>query len=113
MQITISVRRAVIIDDDVYSLNINTTAEDISSDQNTFLEGFERGVSADSIEGRNLRDNSSSKKLYAPLILLKTRMDTDARKIAGHKELIQFDSSSDRFYEDNNLEEKNFLMKRK
>ena len=53
MQITISVRRAVIIDDDVHSLDINTTAEDISSDQYTFLEGLEGGVSADSIEGRN------------------------------------------------------------
>ena len=111
MQVTVSIRRAVIIDDDVHSLDINTTAEDISSDQNTFLEGFEGGVPADSIEGRNLRDNSSSKKLHAPLILLKTRMDTDARKIAGDKELVQFDSSSDRFYEDNNLEEGK-LMKR-
>ena len=45
-------------------------------------------------------------KLHAPLILLQTRMDTDARKIAGDKELVQFDSSSDRFYEDNNLERK-------
>lgn len=39
-------------------------------------------------------------------------MDTDARKIAGHKELIQFDSSSDRFYEDNNLEGKKFDEKK-
>ena len=51
VQITISVRRAIIIDDDVHSLDINTTAEDISSDQNTFLKSFEGGVSADSIEG--------------------------------------------------------------
>ena len=58
------------------------------------------------IEGKNLRDNSSSMKLHAPLILLQTRMDTDARKIAGDKELVQFDSSSDRFYENNNLERK-------
>ena len=33
-------------------------------------------------------------------------MDADARKIAGDKELVQFDSSSDRFYKDNNLERK-------
>lgn len=72
MQVTVSVRRAVIIDDDVHSLDINTTAKDISSDQNTFLEGFEGGVSTDSIEGRNLKDNSSSKWLYTPFLLLKT-----------------------------------------
>jgi hypothetical protein len=38
-------------------------------------------------------------------------MNTDARKVAGNKELVQFDSSSDRFYKDNNLEEKNDEMK--
>ena len=106
MQITVSIRRTVIIDDDVHSLDINTTAEDISSDQNTFLKSFESGVSADSIEKRNLRETTILQKMHAPFFLLKTRMDTDARKIAGHKELVQFDSSSDRFYEDNNLEGK-------
>ena len=106
MQITVRVRRTVIIDDNVHSLDINTTAEDISSNQNTFLEGFEGGVSTDAIERRNLRNKFSSKKLHTPFILLKTRMDTDTRKIARDKELVQFDSSSDRFYEDNNLEGK-------
>jgi hypothetical protein len=107
MQITVSIRRTVIIDDDVHSLDINTTAEDISSDQNTFLESFEGSVSADSIEERDLRDIIIlQKKLHAPFFLLKTRMDTDTRKIAGDKELVQFDGSSDRFYEDNNLEGK-------
>ena len=105
MQITISIRRAVIIDDNVHSLDINTTAEDVSSDQNTFLESFKGSVSADTIEGRNLKTDSLSKKLHTPFILLKTGMDTDTRKIAGDKELVQFDSPSDRFYEDNNLEE--------
>ena len=108
MQITVGVRRAVIIDDNVHSLDINTTAKDISSDQNTFLEGFKGSVSADSIAGRNIRDKSPSKKSHSPFILLKTRMDTDTREIAGDKELVQFDSSSDRFYKDNNLEEKKF-----
>jgi hypothetical protein len=40
-------------------------------------------------------------------------MDTDARKIAGDKELVQFDSSSNRFHEDYNLEEKNIDEKKK
>ena len=53
-------KERVIIDDDVHSLDINTTTEDINSDQNTFLESsflesFEGGVSADSIEERNLK----------------------------------------------------------
>ena len=62
VQITISVRRAVIIDDDVHLLDINTVARDIS-DQNMFLKGFEDGVSADFIEGINLRYDSSSIKI--------------------------------------------------
>ena len=106
MQITVSIRRTVIIDDDVHSLDINTTAEDISSDQNTFLKSFESGVSADSIEKRNLRETTILQKMHAPFFLLKTGTDADTRKIAGDKEFVQFDSSSDRFYEDNNLEGK-------
>jgi hypothetical protein len=114
VQITISVRRAVIIDDDVHSLNINTTAEDISSDQNTFLKCFEGGVSADSIEETILDIilQNTKKTLHAPFFLLKTGMDTDARKIAGDKELVQFNGSSDRFNEDNNLKGQK-MMKRK
>ena len=113
MQITVCIRRTVIIDDDVHSLHINTTTKNISSDQNAFLESFEGGVSADAIDERNLRGSSSKKKMHAPFFLLKTGMDADTRKIAGDKEFVQFDSSSDRFYEDNNLEGEKILMKRK
>ena len=55
---------------------------------------------------KEILETTILQKMHAPFFLLKTRMDTDARKIAGYKELVQFDSSSDRFYEDNNLEGK-------
>ena len=63
MQITVCVRGTVIIDDDIHTFDINATAEDISSDQNTFFEGFECGVSADSIEGQKFNGISARKKL--------------------------------------------------
>jgi hypothetical protein len=39
-------------------------------------------------------------------------MNADTRKIAGNKELVQFDSSGDGFYEDNNLEEEINIKKK-
>ena len=56
MQITVSVRRTIIIDDDVHTLDINTTTENISSNQNTFFECFEGRVSANTIGGQNLEN---------------------------------------------------------
>lgn len=46
MEVTVRIRRAVIIDDDVDTLNINTTPEDIGSDQDTLLECLESLVAA-------------------------------------------------------------------
>lgn len=47
VEITVCIRRAIIVDDDVDTLNINTTPEDISGHKNTLLEGFERRVAVD------------------------------------------------------------------
>ena len=44
MQVAVCVRRAVVVDDDVHTLDINTTAEDISGDEDTLLECLERCV---------------------------------------------------------------------
>ena len=52
-----------------------------------------------------IKEISFSRKLYSPFFLLKTRVNTDTRKIARDKQFIQFDGPGDRFYEDNNLED--------
>ena len=47
MEVTISIRRAVVVDDDVDALYIDTTAENIGGDQDTLLKRLERRVALD------------------------------------------------------------------
>ena len=46
MKITVCVRGAVVIDDDVDTLNIDTTPKDIGGDKDTLLKRLERLVTA-------------------------------------------------------------------
>lgn len=46
MEVAVGIRRAIVVDDDVDTLNINTTSENIRGDENTLLECFECLVSA-------------------------------------------------------------------
>ena len=68
MEITIGIGRAIIVDDDVDTLNINTTAEDISRHQDTLLEGLESRVTLDTTEGVSGLD-SEAVYLNSPLLL--------------------------------------------
>ena len=47
MKVTVGVRRAVVVDDDVHTLDIDTTTEDIRRYQYTLLEVFEGLVAVD------------------------------------------------------------------
>ena len=47
MQVRIRVRWAVVVDDNVDTLDIDTTTEDIRRYQDTLLERLERGVTGD------------------------------------------------------------------
>jgi hypothetical protein len=49
VKITISIGRTVIIHDDVDPFHVDPPTEDISSDKDTLLECFERGVALDTI----------------------------------------------------------------
>ena len=68
MEITIGIGRAIIVDDDIDTLNINTTAEDISRHQDTLLEGLESRVTLDTMEGVSGLD-SEAVYLNSPLLL--------------------------------------------
>jgi hypothetical protein len=50
VKITVCIGRTIVIDNDVDTLNINTTSEDIGGNQNTLFECFEGGVSADPVK---------------------------------------------------------------
>lgn len=47
VQVAVGVTRAVVVDDDVHALDIDTTPEDIGRDKNAFLECLESGVTGD------------------------------------------------------------------
>jgi hypothetical protein len=50
VQVTVSIRRAIVINNDVDTFYIDPPTKDISSDKNTFLERLEGGVALDSID---------------------------------------------------------------
>jgi hypothetical protein len=47
VQVAVGIPRAVIVDHNVDTLNIDTTTKDIGGYENTLLEGFERSVARD------------------------------------------------------------------
>jgi hypothetical protein len=48
VQVAIRIRRAIIINDDIDSFNIDATAEDIGGNKDALFECFESGITADS-----------------------------------------------------------------
>lgn len=50
MQIAVSIRWAIVIDNDVHAFDIDTTAEDIRGNKDTLLERFECGVPGDTTQ---------------------------------------------------------------
>ena len=47
MQVAICVTRGIVVDDDINSLDIDATAEDVSGDKDTLLEVLELRVAGD------------------------------------------------------------------
>jgi len=41
VQITVCIRRTIIVNDDIYSFDINTTTKDIRGDKDTFFKSLE------------------------------------------------------------------------
>lgn len=48
MEVAVGICRGIVVDNDIHSLNINTTTEDVSGNKNTLLECLESTVSVDS-----------------------------------------------------------------
>lgn len=47
MKVAVSIRRAIVVDDDINTLDVDTATEDISGNKDTLLEIFESGISVD------------------------------------------------------------------
>lgn len=50
MKVAVRIRRAVVVHDNVDTLNINTTPEDVGGDKDTLLKRLERLVAGDTVE---------------------------------------------------------------
>ena len=48
MEVTVCIRRSIIIDNDINALDVDTTAKDVRCDEYTFLKYLESSVSFDS-----------------------------------------------------------------
>jgi len=103
MQVRVSIRRGIVIDNDVYSLDINTATKNVGGDEDAFFKGLKRGVSAYTKRNCQLSGPQMEGNSGVPFLLGKTRMDTDTWEIARDEQLVQFDCASDRFHEDDNL----------
>lgn len=51
MEVAICISGGIVVDNDVYTLHINTTTEDIGSNKDALFERLERGVSFDTERG--------------------------------------------------------------
>ena len=47
MQVTVSIRRAIVVDNDIDSLDVNTATEDISCNKDTGIERLEGLIATD------------------------------------------------------------------
>lgn len=103
MQVRVRIRGGIIVDDDVYSLDIDTTTEDIGGNKDTFFESLERGITSDTKQNYQVSSHRVRGESNVPFLLSKTRVDTDTRKIARNKQLVQFNRPCDGFHEDDNL----------
>ena len=50
MKVAVSVRRAIVVHYDVDTLDIDTTTEDVGSDEDTLLERLEGGVASNTVQ---------------------------------------------------------------
>lgn len=83
VKVTISVRWAIIVDDDVNTLNVNATAENVSGYKNTLFEGLEGSVTVNSINMKFQYQTKIRRDISnIPFFLSKTRVDANTREVA-------------------------------
>lgn len=69
MQITVSIRGAIVVDNNVHTFNINATSENIGRHKDTLFECFESSVSVDAGTRNETRLAMISWKVHtAPLV---------------------------------------------
>jgi hypothetical protein len=103
MQIAVCIRGAIIVDDNVDTLNVNATAEDISRNKYTFFKCFERGIAIDTGACHQISRDISISWVNLPFLLGQTRVDTNTGEVARDKQFVQFNATCNRLDEDDDL----------
>lgn len=87
VEVRVGIRGSVIVDDNVHSLNIDTSTKDVGSNEDSLLKSLELLESRDSLG------------------LLKTRVDTDGGEVALLQESVELSSTLNRLDKDADLVE--------
>lgn len=103
VKVAVGIRRTIVVDDDVDTLDIDTTTEDVGSDQDTLLERLEGSVSRDTEDECNQALVIPRQRRNLPLLLHKAGMDRDTREVARYKELVKLDGTCNGLDEDDDL----------
>jgi hypothetical protein len=101
VKVAVSIRWAVVIYNDIDPLDVDTTSENVSGDEDTLLERLERSIPADTIRQVNKCVITATR--YIPLLLCKPGMNTDTREVARNQKLVQLVRPSYRLYKNDNL----------
>ena len=112
MEIRVGTLRHVVIEDDVHSLDIHTSTEEIRSHENTRLEFFEFLVTSQtrkSIELVKIFCTVLAESNDEPIFLSHATMNFHGRKVLLGEQLAQCCTTWDRFDEDHHLIEFEFV----
>lgn len=103
MQVRIGITRQIVVDSEIDSLNIDTTAEDIGGHTDPLVKLFEFFVSLDSAAHQHGTLEYFQTLVGLPLFLADPRVNSDTREVALAQQLIEFCSTQGALDEDNNL----------
>ena len=69
VKVAVSIGRAIVVYDDVYTLDIDTTTENVCCNKDTLLKGLEGGVTSDTNERTLVESLRQTITRYSPLFL--------------------------------------------
>lgn len=104
MEITVRVRREIVINGKIDALNVYASAKDVCSNTNAFVEFFEFFVAFDTIAqllAWKRWEGGSSGEL--PFFLAHTGVNSDGRKVAFSEELVKLCRTEGAFHKNDDL----------
>lgn len=104
MEVGVGIGGEIVVNGEVNALNINTTAEDISSDTDALVELLELLVALDTV-GLSVVSRSVMARENLPLLLADTRVDGDGGEVALPQKLVELVGALGALDKDDNLVE--------